>query len=86
MAMEDGTREQPPYREAVEAMAEAILPAEPDPDRLIIVIVTDRKDPRGRGVLVTVQRDPIDGLHKIPVTHYLTWGNCLETIEERMNG
>ena len=84
-AMEYGTREQPPYGEAVKTMAEAILPAEPDPDRLIIVVVTDRKNPRGKGVLVTLQRDPIDGLHKMPVMHYLEWEACLQAIEERMN-
>ena len=84
--MEHGPREQPPYGEAVKAMAEAILPAEPDPDRLIIAVITDRKNPRGRGVLVTLQRDPIGGLHRIPVTHYSTWGDCLQAIEERMNG
>lgn len=85
-ARESGTEEQPPYRDAVVGMAEAILPAEPDPDRLIVVVVTDRKDPRGRGVLITVQRNPRDGLHQVPVTHYLSWADCLELIDERMNG
>ena len=85
-ARERNSREQPPYRNAVVRMAESILPAEPDPDRLIIVVVTDRKDPRGRGVVITVRRNPKDGLHEVPVTHYLTWANCLEVIEDRMNG
>ena len=80
---ESSGRAQPPYREAVKAMAESILPAEPDPDRLIIVIVTDRKDPRGTGVLITLKRDPIDGMHKMPVTHYSEWEACLQTIEEQ---
>ena len=85
-AMERNSGEQPPYRDAVIGMAESILLAEPDPDRLIIVVVTDRKNPRGRGVLITVRRNPKDGLHEVPVTHYLTWENCLEAIEDRMNG
>jgi len=83
---ERSSSEQPPYQDAVVRMAESILPAEPDPDRLIIVVVTDRKDPRGRGVLITVKRNPADGLHEVPVAHYLTWANCLEVIDDRMNG
>ena len=85
VARERSSGEQPPYRDAVIRMAESILPTEPDPDRLIIVVVTDRKDPRGRGVLITVRRNPSDGLHEVPVTHYLRWENCLEAIEDRMN-
>ena len=84
--MDRNTGEQPPYRDAVIRMAESILPAEPDPDRLIIVVVTDRKDPRGRGVVITLQRNPTDGLHEVPVTHYSAWENCLEVLEDRMNG
>ena len=34
-AMERNSGEQPPYRDAVIRLAESILPAEPDPDRLI---------------------------------------------------
>lgn len=75
----------PPYRDAVVRLAESILPMEQDPDRLIIVAVTDRKDPRGRGVLVTVRRNPTDGLHEVPVTYYSTWAGCLELIDDRMN-
>ena len=41
---ERNSGQQPPYRDAVVRMAESILPAEPDPDRLIIVVVTDRKE------------------------------------------
>ena len=85
-AMERNPGDQPPYRDAVIRMAESILPAEPDPDRLIIVVVTDRKDPRGRGVLITVRRNPTDGLHEVPVTYYSTWAGCLELIDDRMNG
>ena len=85
-AMDSDSGKEPPYRDAVIRMAESILPGETDPDRLIIVVVTDRKDPRGRGVLVTVRRNPKDGLHEVPVTHYLAWENCLEAIEDRMNG
>ena len=77
---------QPPYRDAVIRMAESILPAEPDPDRLILVVVTDRKDPRGGGVVITLQRNPTDGLHEVPVTYYSAWENCLEVLEDRMNG
>ena len=82
---ERNSEEQPPYRDAVIRMAEAILPHEPDPDRLIIVVVTDRKDPRGRGVIITVRRNPTEGLHEVPVTYYSRWENCLEVIEDRMN-
>ena len=78
--------EAPPYRDAVVRMAESILPAEPDPDRLIIVAVTDRKNPRGKGVLITVRRNPRHGLHEVPVTYYLTWADCLKLIDDRMNG
>ena len=85
-ARERNSGEQPPYRDAVVHMAESILPAEPDPDRLIVVVVTDRKNPRGRGVLITVQRNPADGLHEVPVTYYSMWANCLELIDDRMNG
>lgn len=85
-AMERNSGEQPPYRDAAIRMAESILPSEPDPDRLIIVVVTDRKNPRGGGVLVTVRRNPKDGLHEVPVTYYSAWTNCLEVIEDRMNG
>ncbi|MXZ02429.1 MAG: hypothetical protein F4Y88_01795 [Chloroflexi bacterium] len=85
-ARENSSGEQPPYRDAVIRMAESILPAEPDPDRLIIVVVTDRKDPRGGGVVITLQRNPIDGLHEVPVTYYSAWENCLEVLEDRMNG
>ena len=67
-------------------MAESILPQESDPDRLIVVVVTDRKDPRGKGVLVTVRRNPIKGIHEVPVTYYSTWAGCLEIIDDRMNG
>lgn len=84
--MDGDSGEQPPYRDAVIRMAESILPSEPDPDRLIIVVVTDRKNPRGDGVVITVQRNPQDGLHEVPVTHYSAWTNCLEVIEDRMNG
>ena len=83
---ERNTGEQPPYRDAVVRMAESILPSEPDPDRLIIVVVTDREDPRGKGVLITVRRNPADGLHEVPVTYYSTWAGCLEIIDDRMNG
>ena len=85
-AMESNLGGQPPYREAVIRMAESILPSEPDPDRLIMVVVTDRKNPRGSGVLITVRRNPKDGLHEVPVTHYSEWTDCLEVIEDRMNG
>ena len=84
-ARESGSEEQPPYRDAVVRMAESILPGEADPDRLIMVVVTDRKDPRGSGVLITVQRNPRVGLHEVPVTYYSTWAGCLELIDERMN-
>ena len=83
---EGNSRQQPPYRDAVVRMAESILPTEPDPDRLIIVVVTDRKDPRGRGTLITVRRDPTSGLHEVPVTYYSTWTDCLGIIDDRMNG
>lgn len=83
---ERSSREQPPYREAVIRMAESILPVEADPDRLIIVVVTDRKNPRGRGVVITLQRNPTEGLHDVPVTYYSAWDNCLEVLEHRMNG
>ena len=85
-AREENSGQQPPYGDAVVRMAESILPAEPDPDRLIIVVVTDRKDPRGRGTIITVRRDPISGLHEVPVTYYSAWANCLEIIADRMNG
>ena len=85
-ARERNSGEQPPYRDAVIRMAESILREEQDPDRLILVVVTDRKNPRGSGVLITVRRNPKDGLHEVPVTHYLAWENCLEEIEDRMNG
>lgn len=85
-ARERSSGEQPPYRDAVIRMAESILPAVPDPDRLIIVVVTDRKHPRGGGVVVTLRRNPTDGLHEVPVTYYSAWENCLEVIEDRMNG
>ena len=85
-AKERSSREQPPYRDAVIRMAESILPAEPDPDRLIMVVVTDRKHPRGRGVVITLQRNPTNGLHEVPVTYYSAWKNCLEVLEDRMNG
>ena len=85
-AKERSSREQPPYRDAVIRMAESILPAEPDPDRLIMVVVTDRKHPRGRGVVITLQRNPTNGLHEVPVTYYSAWENCLEVLEDRMNG
>ncbi len=85
-ARERRSGEQPPYRDAVIRMAESILPAEPDPDRLIMVVVTDRKDPRGGGVVITFQRNPTDGLHEVSVTYYSAWENCLEVLEDRMNG
>ena len=84
-ARESGSDDEPPYRDAVVRMAEAILPAEADPDRLIMVVVTDRKDPRGKGVLTTVRRNPRSGLHEVPVTYYSTWEGCLELIDDRMN-
>ena len=85
-ARESSSGEQPPYRDAVVRMAESILPAVPDPDRLIIVVVTDRKNPRGGGVLITVRRNPRDALHEVPVTYYSSWVDCLEVIDDRMNG
>ena len=85
-ARERSSGEQPPYRDAVIRMAESILPAEPDPDRLIVVVVTDRKNPRGGGVVITLQRNPTDGLHEVPVTYYSAWENCLEVLEDRMKG
>ena len=85
-ARERNATREPPYRDAVIRMAETILPTLEDPDRLIMVVVTDRKDPRAGGVLITVRRDPADGLHEVPVTYYSRWSGCLELIDERMNG
>ena len=84
-ARERNPGEQPPYRDAVVRMAESILPHETDPDRLIMVVVTDRKNPMGGGVIITVRRNPIEGLHEVPVTYYSRWENCMEIIEDRMN-
>ena len=45
-----------------------------------------RKHPRGGGVVITLQRNPTNGLHEVPVTYYSAWENCLEVLDDRMNG
>ena len=74
------------YRGAVLHLVEAAqaLNGEEDPDCLYLVIRVDRKNPRGKGTLTTVQRDltdltdPTGGSHRTSVSRYPNWGCAWE--------
>ena len=79
------------YRGAVLHLVEAAqaLNGEEDPDCLYLVIRVDRKNPRGKGTLTTVQRnltDPTGGSHRTSVSRYPNWGVCLGIVDGLMEG
>ena len=77
------------YEAAVRHLVESAgaLDAEVNPDCLYLVIRVDRRNPRGRGTLTTVQRDltdPTGGSHRTSVSRYPSWEVCLGIVDGLM--
>ena len=77
------------YEAAVRHLVESAVALDGgvDPDCLYLVIRVDRKNPRGNGILTTVQRDltdPTGGSHRTSVSRYPNWEVCLSVVDGLM--